>query len=160
MTLLSTTSLSGSSTTVSSISGTYTNLWLNIYGVYGSNDRVSLKVGMNADTDEHDYSGLISETSAGIVLDLIWNDDSFNIGYMDDTSTSTMLFSASCILYNYASANYKSFASGSYVRNSSASKIISTQLYGRYRGAAVSSIKFFPSAGTFTAGTVEIWGIK
>ena len=46
------------------------------------------------------------------------------------------------------------------MRNNSATQIRATLSWGRYRGPAVSSVKFSLDSGNFSAGTVKIYGVN
>jgi hypothetical protein len=159
MTLLSTTTLSGATTTISAISGSYTDLQVVIYGAYVSANNQTFLVSLNADADEHDNSYIFNSDgslSAGADYNV------GNVGFysIDDTSGAQAL-SGVLTIYNYASADPKNYVCSAWMRNDSASNNRANSSWGRYRGAAVSSILFdISGATTFSGGTVLVYGVK
>ncbi len=160
MTLLSTTSLSGSSVTISSISGSYTNLLIIGKDIYSSGNDF-LRYRFNSDTASNyglnafDWAGATSTmTGYNSVSNLIWgpsitsnstwsNKAQFVMDIFRYTDTSN-------IIYNVASQGYTgSVQSG-------------LAVWGKYNAsAAVSSITLFSGSGaTFSGGTVYIYGVK
>ena len=157
LTLLSTTTLSGTSVTVSSISGSYKNLFVYAKNVNTSgNDYV--RVRLNGDTGTNyrgstveldnatlgGYSGSYTFFSAGA--------SSANTDFSNKNSSRLTIFrytDTSLIDYEIAAVGY-----------TGSSKFMETN-QGRYNAsAAITSITFFTNSGsnTFSNGTLYIYG--
>jgi hypothetical protein len=161
MTLLSTTTLSGASTTISSISGSYTNLFIYAYGV---NLSISAEfwVAPNAVTNLGFTSGIEQSTAwayTGARVPLSRG----NTGSAGERVTNGRTDNAfSMLLQNYASAaSHKTtnINSAYYVTNQG--NITPNNAGGSFASTtAVTSLVFSPSTGVFNAGTVLLYGVK
>jgi len=156
MTLLSTTTLTGSSVTISSINQSYKNLYVSITGANFTNaGNCTLKI--NSVTDSFWVSGIVADTSTPTVA-VFGGNTALNI--FKDTQTGSshvMTFTIS----NYADASYHTIQ-GAYTTVAAAFR---AGYYGGgwspiAGGAAVSQIVIGTSAGTFNAGTVKIYGVS
>jgi len=162
MTLLSTTSLSGATTTISSISQSYNQLLIYVYGV------------TNATADGvlflTPYNGVTALTVAGMHNYNGANPIEINASGSarlsnDGTSAKNLYTSANnfwCVtMNNYASTtNYKGYTiSGVYV-NSSSANIGRLHSGGIISNSAVDSIVIQSSGGNLSTGTVLIYGVK
>ena len=151
ITLLSTTSISGASTTVSSISGSYKHLWINISGLTsntGASNAIALEFnGVGAD-------GFVTTQINNNTVGANSNNAAWNIG--EQASGGIMYFNG--FVYNYSGAGrpsvqgmwggmnqftYNRFSSGFFNSNT-----------------AVSSIKITANNTTMTAGTLYIYGVN
>jgi hypothetical protein len=153
MTLLSTTTLSGASTTISSISGSYKNLQIVLRSVKPATDAVNVLMQFNSDTGSNyfsfapDGSGNATTTTS-ITL----------FGNIDNTATTSGMY---IDLPDYAdTTSFKSlFFNGSGTRGTGV-----VAYYGQaghyYSASAISSITLFPSSGNWTSGSVLIYGVK
>jgi len=158
MTVLATGTLSGTSVTLSTISGSYVNLFLIISNPY-TNSGTPLTARINGVTSA-DYSGVILQT-AGTATDtygtnssLMFNAGSFNL------PTSANNQSYSLFIPNYAAAtfhNYQTFSAGgsSTVKTAFGSHFSNTS-------AAVTSIQIRTQDGTatFSGGTYTLYGVS
>jgi hypothetical protein len=154
MTLLSTTTLSGATTTISSISGAYTNLAIFIDGITYSTNAYP-RIAPNNITNISSYVG---NDGGGGQLELN--------GYINMAE------------YNWTAANSTNVA-GFLINNySSTTARKSFQIFGTYHEAApgatrvyqwsggidttsaITSLVFSTTAGTFSGGTVLIYGVK
>jgi hypothetical protein len=157
MTLLSTTTLSGASTTISSIPATYKNLQLVIRDLLPAFDGASLDVRLNGDTNTRyrfqntgtDSTSSFDETRFIAIT-----------GGMDNSVTQSLqIFN----FYDYANTvtwKYGSFES--IVTDSSTStnlKFRARQLAYNQTGA-ISSIVIFMSQDNITSGTALLYGVK
>lgn len=158
ITLLSTTTLSGATTTISSISGSYRNLIFYITDAYVDTNNRAFYVSFNDDSDEHDF--VTVENSGSVAGYAYFNEPKLYLDQIDDTSTASNTLSGVIELKNYAASEQKNFISNCYMRNNSATQIRATLSWGRYRGPAVSSVKFSLDSGNFSAGTVKIYGVN
>jgi hypothetical protein len=156
ITLLSTTSLTGTETTISSISGSYTNLYIIVEGVYSSGTLFQMYLNSDS-TSNYNTWGMIG-TGAD---DRSGQATSQNrIGFLGKNSSgASNAFSASINIYNYASSDNKSWNAFSSGKNSSDQRT-GTVASGSYSGAAVTSIKFDLDGSSFGGGTAKVYGVK
>jgi hypothetical protein len=158
MTLLSTTTLSGSSTTISAISGSYNNLQLVIFGANCTVTAGVLVLRPNAVTNLCSGAGV--DNNNGTAINVIINNSGIELGFASGMPSGNTDNIYSIIFYNYASStNFKSFiAQYGFPRNTSGN------LTGGYNGVfrsntAISSIEIVAS-GSFSAGTALLYGVK
>jgi hypothetical protein len=156
ITLLSTTTLSGTSTTISSISSSYTHLYVEAFGVSATAQGARLEVAPNGDTN------LTNSASTNSTVTTVSNITAANLqlsGGIDTSFTSTNNFYQFTI-YNYAGATRKQILGGGAFVNSSAVWVASG-LSGAYNStSAIASLVFSREGSTFNAGTVKIYGVK
>jgi hypothetical protein len=161
MTLLSTTSLSGASTTISSISGSYKNLQI-VVRDFASTSDFGLLVEFNSDATAANYMQYVLRASAPSNSALYADNSTVGMeiaGFALKASTAD--FMAVIDIYDYASsATYKvATSSATALTNASAKSTCLTQL-GYWSTTAISSLKFKTTVGTFSAGTVLIYGVN
>ncbi len=156
MTLLSTTSLSGASVTVSSISQSYKDLMFRIKDVYTSVNENYIQIRYNGDTSANYWFG-------GIERDSTYQssyEETALIYYNCTSSTNNKIntFQAEIKLGNYTSTGVRigSFISTSKV---SAQNKLMNAVHKYIGTSAVSSITVATS-NSFSGGTLEIWGIN
>jgi len=154
MTLLSTTTLSGGSVTISSIPQTYKHLYAVVVGLYGS-QQTFIAIRFNGDNGAL-YTGGFSYGGTG--ADNNVDDNCLN-------------FSA---YYNLSDANQRTSMQLNiprYTDTSGDQLVASNGIAGQYRAgaagggfyrksAAITSITFIARSGTFTAGTVYLYGVS
>ena len=156
MTLISTTTLTGSSITLSSIPATYNNLQIVVRNVKPSVDNARMDLRFNGDSGTR---------YAGPAVDI--EEDSFSNAAFpffmpkNDNSVDSGLTIAT--VYDYANTTtWKMFdlvAVG--VNASTTTKFNFVKQTGLYNQLpAISSITLFPTSGTFTSGTVLLYGVK
>lgn len=155
MTLLSTTTLSGASTTISSISGSYNNLLLYVVGVNPSTtaDHFVNLNGVSNLTDSIANSSSNSTASAtGRNASTIRFPDNYGSGSTDNSYQLTISRYAS-------STSFKAFnLFGGFYNGTSR---ISLTMNGIFRSnTAITSIDFVPNGGTFNGGTVLLYGVN
>ena len=153
MTLLSTTTLSGATTTISSISGSYTNLIIYIYGATNATGDGDFRCAPNGST-----------TSVQSVVECNTGISQVNGGYLfiSGQGTAQMLRTDAnnvfCLtINNYTNTNsYKSFfVVGGYETTAAVNN------WGMIKtNSAISSLVFSNSGGSHSAGTVLIYGVK
>lgn len=157
ITLLSTTTLSGTSTTISSISGSYTNLYLLIQDVYTSGTLFQFYINTDASMNYNTWG--LADTSvdnrsgqgAGYA----------RIGFLGNTSSgSSNTFSGAININNYASStlnkSWNAFTSG----KDSSNRRTGTVVSGSYYGGAITSVKFDLDGSSFSGGSVRIYGVN
>jgi hypothetical protein len=155
MTLLSTTTLSGASTTISSIDGTYVNLFVTATGIATSADAIIRIAPNNVDN----LSYLNRATSLSGTL------DASTVTYVLLTGGSSAIASGvqssyAINFFNYASTKNIPFTvNGSFTNASDGMRSYFAQ--GAFQTtSALSSLVFSPSTGTFSGGTVKVYGVK
>jgi hypothetical protein len=146
LTLLSTTTLSGASTTVSGISQDYTHLYCEIYEMTNNTANGNLVIEPNSTSSN--YMAALRNAVAYYASDIRTDNNAIS---RTDSGNSFGLF-----LYNYTSSHFKSFhfwgfAFGDIAVNGAGSTTSNT---------AISSIKVSNSGGNFSAGTIKIYGVK
>ena len=154
MTLLSTTTLSGATTTISSISGSYTDLFIVVNDVVCSGS-FEFRVKINSATDK--IYGTVSNLSSG-------GAGGTNMGgteqlKLSGSGAANDVFEGSLYITQYASTTYKKTFIGSFV-NYTASYVNNLSGAVFWDTAAISSLTFSPNTGTFSSGTVRIYGVK
>ena len=158
MTLLSTTSLSGSSVTVSSLSGSYTNLQIVMKGAYASGDS-DLFIRLNSDSGSNyaHYSLQTNDTTAsGFYTD---SATQVQIGFITGTNTYDKRTDFVMDLPRYTdTSNCFGISTLSTYAFSGRRQI---QNFFRYNNsAAITSFTIYPSSGTFSGGSLYIYGVK
>jgi hypothetical protein len=155
MTLLSTTSLSGATTTVSGISGSYTDLYIVAYGMQNATGNGSFRIAPNGSTTITDFNITRNSTN-----------DSNDNGYLIPTQGVNENRTGSnhiCVftINQYAStAMFKNF-SGTMYFDTDAAVLTKTRFGGSFKTtSAITSLVFSNSGGNHSAGTVLVYGVK
>jgi hypothetical protein len=160
LTLLSTTTLSGASTLISSISGSYKQLFIHFYDVYtAAGDTFYLRLNDDS-TSKHDYAVLLGSATYYSVLD-----DQVDTIILSDTTNQTDAWSMGHGVIEIA--NYTDTTVAKTVTFQTRNKLGTaagnrrfTEGIGNYRGtSAISSMRFL-TGSTFSGGTVKIWGVN
>ena len=156
MTLLSTTTLTGASTTISSISQSYKALLVYIYGVTNATADNSFFVHPNSVTNTAYTTGTINGTAnnsaASNGIPLYWN------GNPDRTSSNN---ASTLWIYNYASStNYKNHTVNSVYQKSGSVIEYNSFGGGIITNTAITALKFISSGGSLSSGTVLIYGVN
>jgi len=156
MTLLSTTSLSGSSTSITSINQTYTDLQIYVRDFYMSAGG-EMNIQFNTDTGSNYMVNAMRQGGDSYQQ----TQANFPIGGYDVATSDNNNF-ASLRIIDYANTVTVKTVSGigAVVRPSSARGM--TLLTGTFFGSTsgISSVQLLASSGTFSAGTVLIYGVK
>ena len=157
MTLLSTTTLSGATTTISSISASYVRLIIYVFGVTNDTQSSYFTCEPNGanNTSTYQLTGTNSAVEMQTSQSIYMNSTTYYYLNTDANNAATMTID------NYASTTaMKTFnlvtryvSSDSTVRASWANGGIATT-------SAISSLVFRKAAGSFNAGTVLIYGVK
>jgi hypothetical protein len=158
ITLISSTSFTGSTLTLSSIPTTYKNLYCEITGVYGDSTYQDVSVRFNSDTaTNYDY-GKFGSQGTGTDISNAAAQTSFQIVSSGTNSGASEKSSAFLNIYNYAQTTVPVVFMG-FGRGKQDTNFKSIFINGQYRNAAnVTSISFIASAGNFSAGTVKLYG--
>lgn len=151
ITLLSTTSLSGASVTVSSISGSYKHLWINISGLTsntGASNAISLELnGVGAD-------GVVTTQISNNVVGSNSSNAAWQIG--EQASGATSYFNG--FLYDYSAVKLTSLEGMWGGFNQFTYNRFTSGFFNR--DAAITSIKILANNTTMTAGSLKIYGVN
>jgi len=162
LTLLSTTTLSGASVTVSSISGSYKNLQIVIKGMYASVNDDGVFLRLNGDTGaKYQYANyrIVTATVSGASDADGTRIENF-FATNASTSAATRLGSAVVNLYRYTDTD--TVQGDFWTIAASNTDVIATQI-GQFSydcTAAVDSITIAPYTGNFSGGTMYIYGVN
>ena len=157
MTLLSTTTLSGSTTTISSISQDYTNLIVTYHALTLSSSGADVTVRANASTNVANYNYFHSRSST------VFNTNSSTIGNNQAQWATDANNGHTLVIYDYSSSSifFKSFHFSGIHNSSNTGSMTAVSGAGGFNYIdAITSIAFNVSSGTFTGGTVRIYGVK
>jgi len=157
MTLLSTTTLSSTSTTISVASG-YINLFIVAYGVTSSSN-FEIYFRVNGITSGYDMTGLNARSTSvnNDVGDSVWIASPSMGGRLASDTNNVSIFH----IENYDSGSmYKTInMKAGYLDSSSVTQFAAN--FGLLRNnAAITTVSFAASAGSFGGGTVLIYGVK
>ena len=167
MTLLSTTSLTGSSVTVSGISGSYTDLKIIIRDVYASaSDDEFFR--LNSDTgNNYSYRYIDTVVTSGSggsgSLSCTAYEDFSKMPVMGSKNDSAVNRRAYAVIDipRYTQSEPKMTISTSYYCAGSTPNRSQRIVNGIYNSnTAISDFTYFPDSGTFSAGTIYIYGVK
>jgi len=157
MTLISTTTLSGASTTISSIPGTYKNLQIIIRSLRPNTDATNLFIRVNGDSTANRYVS----TGATDSSVLAFGADSWTQAYnIDDTATEGI---ARMDFYDYANTTTWKLVKAvwAFCAGSNPAVIAFTNYNLVYNQTqAISSITLFPATGTWNGGSVLLYGVS
>lgn len=161
MTLLSTTTLTGASTTVSTISGAYQDLYVLVTGMTNATANGSFRVAINGSTSLSSSTGIFYANAAGGNFTL-YNDYTSryagnNSGLLrTDANNSYML-----TIFDYASTTapktYQNILTG---LDGNSSNYIQQGQGGHNSNSAVTSLVFSNAGGNWSTGTVRVYGVK
>ena len=156
MTLISTTTLTGSSITLSSIPQTYNNLQLVIKNTLPSVDSVRIDLRFNGDTGTR-YSSATASAEGNT-----FGDSSFAFFIpKNDNSVASGLTVATVFDYTNTTTWKMIERIGVGVNGTTTTQLNFEQATGIFNQlGAISSITMFPASGTFTSGTVLLYGVK
>jgi hypothetical protein len=154
MTLLSTTTMSGAVTTISSISGSYNQLYVIWYGMTNSTGSGYPELKFN---NTGNYSGLKAISSSGTPVSQGENNVSIiRYSYGTNSYTNANNFAA-MIIDDYASTSNRKTFTISFGYNTS--EILDyTGIF--LNNAAISELNFSNTGGNWSAGTVKIYGVN
>jgi hypothetical protein len=153
MTLISTTTLSGSTVTLNSFSG-YKEIKLVVVGAYGGN-QLSFFGRFNSDSASNYMQGQYQNgANGGFETRFVFGDGLSNSG---SSSRNTSVLT----IQRYTDSTAKPFqVLGSYVYWNNTNTNYVTSYNNTYTGSAITSIDLFLSSGNFTAGTAYLYGVN
>jgi hypothetical protein len=157
MTLISTTTLSGASTTISVASNTYIDLVMQLDNIDCSAD-ANVLIQLNGETGATAYAqvnlgakGGTADEEYGLTFGIRLEVQGF--GTTGNNSTNVELYNANSTIRKVASVN------GGGINGSSQSCVINNTV-AVASTAVISSIVVKPESGTFDGGTVRLYGVK
>lgn len=155
MTLLSTTTLSGTSTTISSISGSYKDLYVTIAGItYSAASRIKLRVNNDSTLSYFLYS------TKSATLGSTWGSQIDFMQYQQPASNTANFIALT--INNYASTTQLKGLSytGTYYDDAAISQRAFWGSGGLSNTAAVTSLAFYSDTGNFSAGEIKVYGVN
>ena len=159
MTLLSTTTLSGATTTVSSIDQTYVNLFILVLGVNKSTANYLYCKPLNSSSNTS--GNYIGTNNSGVFEGTANLNDRIRLASRNHMVASNTNNAWAVIINNYASASfYKPFSVNGTYRDDTGFDTAMGGSGGVLTTTAINSLVFDPAAGTFNGGTVLIYGVK
>ena len=164
MTLLSTTSLTGASTTISSISAAYNGIEIHIYGVTNATASGQFRIAMNGSTgitttklECIDQNGSTAGALAEQDTYLLFNQSSGVPSLLRTSAENYWVIQ----IPNYSQTTYEKVFQLNGMATTTASLKYSVSGFGRINDtAAISSLVFSNSGGNLSTGTVLIYGVK
>jgi len=154
MTLLSTTTLSGANTVISGISTSYINLQIVFTGISLSTSG-SMFIDINSNTSYASYNYFDTRSST------LYNTNSSSITHNQYSWASANTENAgTLVIYDYASSVNKAFHMQNYFANSGGQSLAWTATGAITYTDPLTSIRFRVGTGTFSAGTVKVYGVK
>jgi hypothetical protein len=164
MTLISTTALSGASTTISSIPATYKDLKLYISDIYPATTTTALRLRLNGDTGgNYSYLGMTANygtpftNRADTFIEMNVNADANQTFKNSDGNNSVVVE-----IDDYASAFMKTGDFNlNYLRSADTGvKLSAWGFFGYDSTTAISSITVLFSSGNISGGTAYLYGVK
>jgi hypothetical protein len=158
MTLLSTTTLSGATTTISSISQDYTTLLILGRDIIANFNGEITRIDLNASGNTHFGSAV--RNSATTLSGRQYDNTTIEFGNSATSLTNSRGQQLMFNLYNYTSTGTKFYDYTSNVKDDD-NTLKSTYGSGCYKVAsAVTSIKFTVDSASWSGGTILIYGVK
>lgn len=156
MTLISTTSLSGSTITLSSIPSTYVHLQLVVTNYLPATTNTPLKLRFNGDTNTRYKDGTSTTNNSQA-----FNASSIDLfAYQNNTASDGLMI---VDIYDYTNTTTWKFTSTQVIWNNNTTPANSDmyRIFGMYnQTGAISSITLFPNSGNYTSGSVKLYGVK
>jgi hypothetical protein len=160
-TLLSTTTLTGASVSITSISGSYKHLFLNIVNLYDSVNDSLVYARFNSDTgNNYGFGGAAVSTTSFNAITGSATDKITLLDSVGSTATQNQYGAATLSVYRYTDTGTINFFGTRYARKNDGS-LNAGSLMGQYKStAAITSIQLFPSSGNFSGGTAYLYGVS
>ena len=156
MTLLSTTTLSGATTTISSIDQTYVQLYGVIFGMTNATGNGVFEIAPNGITNSSTYIGVRFESATVAAT------QSSGVSYRPSGNGQLTRTDANNIIQftisNYSSSTAYKAISNSMVYNSGVNSFNGGG--GFYSNTAITSLVFSNTGGNLSTGTVLLYGVK
>jgi len=156
------TALSGSSVTISSIPTTYVNLFVSWVNVTGS-AIADFRIRFNGITTANSHMQARVRNRDGVLTGGLGNDDSFaTLGFICATSAFMSSGRGNLIINNASITQIQSMPYIHYASDddAAAGRACFQGTVGFTPAAAITSVTFLPSGGTFSTGTVYVYGVN
>jgi|688.fasta_scaffold196660_4 hypothetical protein len=158
MTLLSTTTLSGATTTISSIDQTYTNLQIYVSGVTNATANGIFQVKPNNATNVAQFGINATTSVTSSFLNALFFGQGNDINQIDRTNANNAF---QITIYNYANSSaYKPFLCSGFFWAPSTVRFATLSGGANESNTAISSLVFNNTGGNLSTGTVLIYGVK
>ena len=158
-TLLSTTTLSGASTTISSIDQGYKHLYIVGRNIYNSINDVAMRYRLNGDATGEYYVNYYGSSGYQFQGDYDNGETSVRFGFVSNQNTAAERSMFVMDIPRYSETEVKYVNVNSYAFTGASGRAYNGT--GIYRiTTAISSITFFPNSGTWSGGTIYIYGVK
>jgi hypothetical protein len=162
LTLLSTTALTGSSVTVSSISGSYKNLQIVLKNIYQSANDDGVFLRLNGDTGTKYQFGNYRIVNTTLSAQTNTADDRIEnfLATSTTAATASRMGTAVLNLYRYTDTD---IVQGDWVAVAASNADVVAATTGQFSydcTAAISSVTFATYTGTFSGGTIYIYGVN
>lgn len=159
MTLLSTTTLSTGTTTVSSISGSYTDLKIVVYGISCST-AMSINFNINASTTNHYIAGYRTGNGFAGAFSPYTNNGALQMNQGSTVASGNTSNVCVININNYSSTAMTKLFTENFVFYTG-TDYANTSQFGMFNStSAVTSFSLTTSTGTFSGGTVLVYGVK
>ena len=161
MTLISTTSLSGSSITLSSIPQTYNNLQLVLQDFYPATSGTSIVVRVNSDSGGNYINMKMRSTSTALTNDTAGINSSLNDGITESGNADTNN-SATANFYDYTQVLRQNYDIH-FIYNTTGATPVTVKTIATYKpstSVAITSLQILPITGNFGGGTALLYGVK
>jgi hypothetical protein len=162
MTLLSTTTLSGASTSINITPTGYKTLQIFLTDVVSATNDVAVFTRLNGDTgNNYIYSALRSDGTVSSVAQNAINYAYYLFNTLPSTSNSLKNGQANITIWDPTGTDQHFFTWNSISMSNSGSHPNQVEGVATHNtGSAISSISFTPGSGNWSAGTVYVYGVK
>lgn len=162
MTLLSTTTLSGASTSINITPTGYKTLQIFLTDVVSATNDVAVFTRLNGDTgNNYIYSGIRSDGTVSSVAQNAVSYAYYLFNTLPSTSNSLKNGQANITIWDPTGTDQHFFTWNSISMSNSGSHPNQVEGVATHNtGSAISSISFTPGSGNWSAGTVYIYGVK
>lgn len=159
MTLINTggTAMSGSSSVSVSLSGTYTELKIYAVGFYQSSSSMLL-LNFNGETANTNYQSNLVRYQIGSASSLDYAAAPFIGGFDSSTSSYNSMLSISVPYYRSSYNKVALFQTSNYASGGANSNVFGNLIWRNT--AAITSIQIGCNAGSFSAGTIYVYGVN
>jgi hypothetical protein len=160
MTLLSTTSLTGSSVDISSISSSYTDLVAVFSDVYMNDQSGQMCLRFNSVSSGLYTFNTRTINSSDTYLNFGHSETSYSISGKTDQTTSRFKLAGQINMPRYTSSTAKFANHFAQCSTNGSATPINIGACNFQTTSAISTLTFFLTSGTFTDGTVYLYGVK
>ena len=161
MTLLSTTTLTGTTVSISSISQSYKNLYFVIRNFKGVTDGAVMRIRFNGDTGSSRHRSELFKTQSYYDTPFTFNQTYSRISAPTDSSVSNGIITFTIPDYTNTSTykvGYYEAVGTDYTTNTQMSYLAGTAVYNQT--VAITSMDFITDGGDFTSGTILLYGVN